>query len=192
MARHKEFDQNKVVNKAMDLFWSRGYEATSVQELVDHLGIGRGSLYDTFGDKRSLYLNALDCYQERSGVELLELFEQTKSAKAALQQFFAAQIDTAIADPAQRGCFVVNTAVELAPHDAEIAEKVQAAFGKMEDAFCQLIAKGQQTGEIVSTQEPRCLARFLLNTLMGLRVMSKAKLGRKSLEDSVTIALSML
>ena len=192
MARHKEFDQDKVINKAMDLFWSRGYEATSVQDLVDHLGIGRGSLYDTFGDKRSLYLNALDCYQARSGVELLELFEQTESAKEALQQFFAVQIDTALADPVQRGCFVVNTAVELAPHDAEIAEKVRAAFGKMEDAFCQIIAKGQETGEIVSTQEPRSLARFLLNTLMGLRVLSKAKLGRKSLEDSVATALSML
>lgn len=192
MARHKEFDQNKVINKAMDLFWSCGYEATSVQDLVDHLGIGRGSLYDTFGDKRSLYLNALDRYQERSGLELLELFEQTESAKAALKQFFAAQIDSTIADPAQRGCFVVNTAVELAPHDAEMAEKVQAAFRKTEDVFCQLITKGQEAGEIASTQDPRSLARFLLNTLMGLRVMAKAKLGRKSLEDSVATALSLL
>ncbi|NOK57643.1 MAG: TetR/AcrR family transcriptional regulator [Chloroflexi bacterium AL-W] len=192
MARHKEFDQNQVINKAMDLFWSRGYEATSVQDLVDHVGIGRGSLYDTFGDKRSLYLNALERYQERSGVALFELFEQTDSAKVALKQFFEAQIDAAVADPAQRGCFVVNTAVELAPHDPEIAGKVQAAFGKTEDAFYRLIAKGQATGEIVSTHDARCLARFLLNTLMGLRVMAKAKLGRKALEDSVKIALSSL
>ncbi|MEM8532827.1 MAG: TetR/AcrR family transcriptional regulator [Chloroflexota bacterium] len=191
MARHKEFDQDKVINKAMDLFWSRGYEATSVQDLVDYLGIGRGSLYDTFGDKRSLYLNALTCYQERSGVELLELFEQTESAKEALQQFFEVQIDAAFADHVQRGCFVVNTAVELAPHDAEIAEKIRAGFGKTEDVFCQLIVKGQETGEIASTQDPRCLARFLLNTLMGLHVMAKAKLERKTLEDSITTALAL-
>src|SRR6478672_1527424 len=112
MARHKEFDCAEVLEKAMEVFWARGYEAASIQDLVEHMGINRQSLYDTFGDKHTLYLQALDRYLEVEGRKIAELLEQPGSVKRNVRRLFETAIDRSLAD--RRGCFMNNAMSELA------------------------------------------------------------------------------
>src|SRR5256714_13307197 len=123
MARHKEFDQDEALHKAMEVFWSRGYEAASINDLVRHMGINRQSLYDTFGDKHSLYLQALDRYREVEGRKMFELLERPGPVKRALRQLFGGVVECALGGGERRGCFVGNATSELAGRCRETAEK---------------------------------------------------------------------
>src|SRR5919106_1334524 len=108
MARHKEFDRDEALHRAMEVFWSRGYEAASVGDLVKHMGINRQSLYDTFGDKHALYLAALDRYPEVEGRKMFELLERPGSVKRALRNLFEGVVACALGEGERRGCFVGN------------------------------------------------------------------------------------
>src|SRR3982751_5501533 len=114
MARHKEFDRDEALQKAMEVFWARGYEATSVGDLVEQMGINRQSIYDTFGDKHSLYLQSLDRYREVEGRKMLEAVEHPGAVKGALPQLFQGVIECALGGGERRGCFVGNATSELA------------------------------------------------------------------------------
>src|SRR6201986_4496734 len=114
MARHKEFDRDEALQKAMEVFWSRGYEAASIQDLVEHMGINRQSLYDTFGDKHSLFLQALDRYREVEGRKLFGLLEQSGSVKRALRQGFEVVVEGSLGGGERRWCCVGNATSELA------------------------------------------------------------------------------
>src|SRR5213075_2124987 len=104
MARHKEFDRDEALQKAMEVFWSRGYEAASIQELVEHMGINRQSLYDTFGDKHALYLKALDRYREVESRKLFELLGRGGSVKKAFRQLFSGVVEGSLGAGERRGC----------------------------------------------------------------------------------------
>src|SRR6267378_420333 len=108
MARHKEFDRDETLQKAMEVFWSRGYEAASIQDLVTHMGINRQSLYDTFGDKHALYLLALDRYLEVESRKVFELLERPGSVKRSLRQLFEGVVERSLCDRQRRGCFMGN------------------------------------------------------------------------------------
>src|SRR3977135_2157179 len=114
MARHKEFDRAEALHKAMEVFWSRGYEAASIQDLIKHMGINRQSLYDTFGDKHALYLQALDRYREIESRKLLDLLERCGSVKRALRRLFARVVEGSLCAGERRGCFLGNAMSELA------------------------------------------------------------------------------
>src|ERR671916_2831660 len=113
MARHKEFDRDEALQRAMEVFWSRGYEAASVGELVKHMGINRQSLYDTFGDKHSLYLQALDRYREVEGQKMYGVLERPGSVKRALRELFEGVVENALGESGRRGCLVGNAMSEL-------------------------------------------------------------------------------
>src|SRR5882724_7701878 len=113
MGRHKEFDREETLHKAMEVFWSRGFEAASIQQLVKHMGINRQSLYDTFGDKHALYLQALDRYHEVEGRKVFELLEQPGSVKKTLRQLFESVVEKSLRDRELRGCFMGNAMSEL-------------------------------------------------------------------------------
>jgi len=121
MARHKEFDRDEALHKAMEVFWSRGYEAASVGDLVKHMGVSRQSLYDTFGDKHSLYLQALDRYREVEGRKMFELLEAPGSVKRSLRRLFEGVVECSLAGGERRGCFVGNATSELAGRCKETA-----------------------------------------------------------------------
>jgi TetR/AcrR family transcriptional repressor of nem operon len=191
MARQKEFQRDQVLDKAMNLFWKRGYEGTSIEEFVQCMGIGRGSLYDTFGDKHSLYLAALDRYRLVGGEVLTTLKQSSESLQEVLQSFFQREIEAALADPERRGCFMVNASLEMAPHDPAVAERVQSALGETEEAFYHVLIKAQAAGELAWTCDPHQLAHFLLNTVVGIRVLARANPDRRTLQDIVTTALSV-
>src|SRR5467141_1819369 len=119
MGRHKEFDRAEALHKAMEVFWSRGYEAASIQDLVGAMGINRQSLYDTFGDKHSLYLSALETYRQEQEQNLLALLDPPGSIKQKLQMVCDKVIEESVTDKTHRGCFMNNAFVEMVPRDAQ-------------------------------------------------------------------------
>ena len=135
MPRHKEFDRDSVLDQAMKTFWSKGYEATSIQDLIDRMGINRGSLSHTFGDKRGLFLAAPERYESAVTRELLAILERPGSGKAALRGFFLAKIRWAATPGRPQGCLMTKLVVERSLHDRETAARVGASLSKMEEAF---------------------------------------------------------
>ena len=192
MARHKEFERDEALQKAMEVFWVRGYEATSMQNLVEHMGINRQSLYDTFGDKHSLYLEALDRYQEVESRKLFELLEKPGSVKKAFRQLFTGVIEGSVCDGQKRGCLMNNAMSELAGRCAATAEKTRRNIAAIEEAFYRALLRGKKEGELKGVREPRAMARFLYNSFQGLVLMSKATQDRKTLDDIVKVTLSVL
>ncbi|MRN53491.1 TetR/AcrR family transcriptional regulator [Paenibacillus monticola] len=172
MARSKDFEVNIVLDKAMDLFWRQGYEKTSMQELVTHMGIHRRSMYDTFGDKHALYMEALDRYRDIQEKNIKIRIQPPISAKQAIRQMFEMTLCTEEDHP--KGCLIVNTAVELAMYDSEAAAQVTEDFLNTEQLFYELLVSGQQTGEIAEHHNALNLAIYLNNAWVGLRVMVKA------------------
>jgi TetR/AcrR family transcriptional repressor of nem operon len=192
MARHKEFDQDEALRRAMEVFWSRGYEAASVGELVKQMGINRQSLYDTFGDKHSLYLAALDRYREVEGRKMFELLERPGPVKRALRQLFEGVVESSLGAGERRGCFVGNATSELAGRCRATAEKACGSMAAAEEALYRALLRGKKGGEIGGGRDLRAVARFLYSSLQGLQLMSKATRDRKTLEDVVRVTLSVL
>src|SRR5713226_9548064 len=124
MARPKAFDRTEMLDKAMELFWCRGYEATSIHDLLEYLGINRQSLYDTFGDKHTLFLEALQRYEKRGKASMVATLEGVGSGKEAIERVFRNTIQSYAQARPRCGCFVVNSTIELAPHDPEVAQCV--------------------------------------------------------------------
>src|ERR1700761_1056657 len=116
MARTKDFDEDEVLDKAMYLFWNQGYNGTSMQDLVDGLGISRSSLYDTFGDKHSLFIKTLENYKKNASAKLEAIIANAPSAKEAVKQLLEYTTRELLSDQQHKGCFMVNAAVEVAPH----------------------------------------------------------------------------
>lgn len=188
MARTKEFDPDVALRAAMDLFWRKGYEATSMQEIVDCLGIGRGSIYATFGSKHELYLLALDRYAEESGNHVLERLSQPGPVLPAVRALVLGFLDDALTD--RKGCLVTNTAVECA-HDRPIARRVESNWDGLETAIAGALIRARGQGELVGDREPRAVARFLVTMIQGLKVMARVPDERR-MRDAVDQALSLL
>jgi len=174
MPWEKSFDTDDVLGKAMAAFWARGYEATSMHDLVDCMGIGRGSLYAAFGDKRRLFLRALAHYDDRHRRRWTERLSACASPRQAILAAFD-EVIAATLDGSRDGCLLINTALEMSPHDDEIAAMVGTALEEMEEFFRDMIERGQTAGEIAASVDAPDTARGLLALLAGLRVLSRAR-----------------
>ena len=192
MARHKEFDRQEALQKAMEVFWTRGYGAASIQDLVKHMGINRQSLYDTFGDKHALYLQALDRYRQIEGRRLIELLERPGSVKKSMRQVFGEVVERALSDRERRGCFMGNATSELAGRCKETASRTCSNMTATEEAFYRALLRGTKQGEIRGVRDPRAVACFFYCMLQGLVLMAKARQDRKVLNDVVKVTLSVL
>ncbi|KOP29057.1 TetR family transcriptional regulator [Exiguobacterium sp. BMC-KP] len=190
MARSKEFDEQVVLRKAMDVFWAQGYEKTSMQDLVDQMGIHRRSIYDTFGDKHSLFVAALAEYERFITKEMERIIDRSPSVKQAIRDVFLFILESATDNP--KGCLSVNTAVELSLLDTKIDEIVTDMFRKTEAMLQQLIEQGQSTGEVSSAIHAKQTARFLHNNLVGLRVLVKTDYDQEELESVINLAVRVL
>jgi len=190
MARKKEFDEDAVLLKAMRLFWEQGYEKTSMQELVSHMGIHKGSMYDTFGDKQSLYVKTLKRYSEMLKQSVKPRMADTRSAKEAIRLLFEMAIEQREEFP--RGCLVVNTAVELAKHDSEARDLVHLNWASTEQLIRDLIVEGQQSGEFSKTLNAEGLSNYFINALIGLNVMVKSISDREKLHQIIEMNMSVL
>jgi TetR/AcrR family transcriptional regulator, transcriptional repressor for nem operon len=192
MARPREFDEAAVLDAAVRCFWTRGYEGASVRELALSMGITGASLYNAFGDKRSLFRRALAHYVSRSFDDRVSRFEGKMSPLRAIRAFFAEIVERSLNDEDQKGCMLVNSAVEIAPHDPEFQEIVAGVFVKIEAFFGRCLTAGQATGEISSAQPADDLARLLLGVLLGVRVLARARPEPALLEGLVRPALAIL
>jgi TetR/AcrR family transcriptional repressor of nem operon len=192
MARQKEFDRDEVLHKAMEVFWARGYEGTSIQDLVKHMGINRQSIYDTFGDKHSLFLQALDRYCEIESRKVFEVLERPGSMKRNLRRLFEEAVARAMSAEGQRGCFVGNSMSELAGRCQETADRTCNSVARAEKMFQRALERGKQQGDFIEVRDPRAVARFLYSSLQGLNLMAKATRDRKMLNDVVKVTLSVL
>ncbi len=175
MPWEKQFDIDAALGKAMEAFWARGYEATSTQNLVDCMGINRGSLYGTFGSKRELFLKALKRYDHQHREGWLGVLAKEPSPRAAIIGAFNGVVESVLKRGARNGCLLVNTSLELSPHDPEIADLVADSFKAVEDFFRSRIAAGQAAGEIPEDLPPRETAQGLLSLFIGLRVLSRSR-----------------
>jgi TetR/AcrR family transcriptional regulator, transcriptional repressor for nem operon len=192
MPRTKEFDRDQVLDLATDVFWKRGYEATSIGDLVNELGIGRQSLYDTFGDKRALYLAALDRYRQRQGCAgVLGIEDESVPLRKAVRVFLENVVEWLLS-PAGKTCMLVGAAVERCPGDSEVAEKFGSNLANMERVLHRRFLRAQEHGEIARHLDPAALARYFVSTLNGLQVTSKVVRERAALLQIVDVALTVL
>lgn len=190
MGRSKEFEESAVLRKAMELFWQQGYEKTSLNDLVEHMGIHRRSLYDTFGDKHTLFLKAIDCFGDFIKTRLKFEISRAETAKQAIQFIF----DFMIEESGDRslGCLFVNSATELAPRDKEVEEKTTESFMQLEHFLADCIRKGQQAGEIRCDYDAEVLAENLHNTLLGIRVLARTSASKEKLRRIAEFSLAIL
>jgi TetR/AcrR family transcriptional regulator, transcriptional repressor for nem operon len=191
MARPREFDEATVLDAAMNCFWEHGYAATSVRDLAGEMGITGASLYNAFGDKRSLYRRALDHYLECGVRDRIRRLEPLAPC-AAIRAFFDEIVVRSITDKRRCGCLLVNSALEMAPHDAAFRRMIVQELRFIEDFFRQCIVTGQADGTIASFQPADDLAKLLLSVLLGVRVLARSRPQRAVLEGAVNGALGLL
>lgn len=192
MARPREFDEDTVLEAATQRFWSEGYEATSMRDLADSTGVTTASLYNAFGDKRALYRLVLDRYIRLALTACAENFDGERPALSALERYFDALIEEALADALQKGCFVVNTALEVAPHDADFRDLVRSVFDQIEKYLRDCIVSGQSDGTIRTRLPAADLARLFLGATLGIRVLARTSLERELLSGVVRPLFALL
>ncbi|WP_406106865.1 TetR/AcrR family transcriptional regulator [Streptomyces sp. NBC_01003] len=193
MARTKEFDPDAALQSALELFWRRGYEATSMADLVAHLGIGRASIYATFGNKHELYLKAMDRYAESADAVILADLSAGGPALPAVRGLVRRFAAEATADERRlTGCFVTNTATELAPHDTAAARRVERSWEHIETLLHATLTRARAQGELPADRDPRALARLLLVLMQGMRVVGKASPDPARVRDAAEQALGLL
>ncbi|NIF40829.1 TetR/AcrR family transcriptional regulator [Burkholderia sp. Tr-862] len=192
MARTREFDEREVLLQAMQVFWSQGYEATSLTDLLKATGLSKSSLYDTFGSKRELFLAAFEVYRLERMRMLDGYLTSAPTAFASIRAFFEMVVEHARRDERPFGCMSCNEAVEFGPHDEEVQQLVERDFRGIEDALADAIERGKADGSIPRAKNSRKLARFLTVTHQGLQIMarSKAEVGR--LDDALEVMLEAL
>ncbi len=191
MARPREFDEATALEAAMNCFWAQGYELTSVRDLAEQMGITGASLYNAFGDKRSLYRQALHHYLEQTVRDRVARLERL-APFAAIRTFFDEIVERSVTDKQRRGCMLVNAALELAPYDPEFQKIVAEEMIFIEAFFRRCIEAGQKDGTISAIRPAAKLAKLLLSVLLGIRVLARTRPQRAVLEDAATGVLELL
>ena len=192
MARTKDFDEQEVLDRAMKIFWSKGYQGTSMEDLVSGLGISRSSLYDTYTDKHTLFVKALENYQQIGTVKLREILDGPGTAKEKVKKLMEQTI-FGISDGKKRtGCFMLDAEVEVAPHDKKVNNLICKKDQQMEEIFYDVIQKGKKNGEIKNKQDARVLARFISTAIKGMQVNAKSTVDFSVFDNLIALTVSTL
>jgi TetR/AcrR family transcriptional repressor of nem operon len=192
MARPKEFDPGEAMREAMEAFWQRGYHATSVSDLLSEMKLNRGSLYGTFGDKKHLFLAALEEYHRQGCEKLHEVLERPGPAKFALREWVTRTAESCTGEEGLRGCLALKAAMEMAPQDEDVATWVKDVTRDREQAIAKVVKRGQAEGDVPAGLDPRAVARYLIISLAGLRVMGTASPTTKDVREVVELVLRVL
>ncbi|QKX05556.1 TetR/AcrR family transcriptional regulator [Aquimarina sp. TRL1] len=192
MPRVKLFKEEEVLHKAVELFWKKGYHATSIQDLVTFLGINRASLYDTFGGKRSLFDKALTMYRKTNMERTRTFLHSHDQVKTGFRRLFEIVLDEAVCDSDKKGCFVVNATTELVSVDKEISEKLKDNQKTMENVFYEYLLSGVKTGEISDKKDLKTISSLIYTLMGGTQVIVKIASDKKKLQASIDMALSVL
>ncbi|MEM5429444.1 TetR/AcrR family transcriptional regulator [Cupriavidus oxalaticus] len=192
MARPRKFDEQAALTAALEAFWARGYEATSTRDLTSAMGMTQPSLYNAFGDKRSLFLLALEGYVEASMRERIGRLGATLPPAAAISAYLSESLERSLADPLHRGCLLVNTALEATPDDPGLQQKVADAFAEIRAFFRDRFAAAQHEGAASTGVSADEASAQLLATLLGMRVLARAAPQRTLLEAALRPTLALL
>jgi len=190
MARPKEFDPERALLKAMNVFWRLGYESTSVEALMREMGIARQSLYDTFGDKRALYLKALAFYRDRTNGAMQRMLESTPSVKAGFAKLLYG-LAAETREQHERGCLLLSANLQRDPKDALVNELLRDNQARVEAIFDSALRRAQKAGELSAKEDPAALARFFVVTIQGMRAIARLRSDRKTLEQVARVALGV-
>jgi TetR/AcrR family transcriptional regulator, transcriptional repressor for nem operon len=191
MGRPRSFDESTILDKALEVFWDRGFEGTSIQDLVDVTGLGRASLYGAFGDKQQLFEKVLAHYTSRIGAEVRQR-DDDATVGEALTRVVRGWVATACPRTGQRGCFLLQSGISADP-DAPLAREVLASTQqRAEKALEALIRRGQAQGEISADRDPRKAARLLVTLKLGLATSARAGCGRSQLQEAADEAVAQL
>lgn len=191
MARTKEFDPEEALDRALDIFWRRGYEGTSLRDLLEGMDISRQSLYDTFGDKRSLFLKVLARYEDLTMQGLIQLL-QGRGTLTAIRGFAEYFLHEVVHDGDRGSCLMATTSLEVGRSDPEIQAVVKAYFTRIETQIHTVLAGAMEAGQLAPDRDLRALARHLVNSIHGLGIMGRAGFSRPVLRQMLNVALSVL
>ena len=191
MARTKRFDPKQALAAAMHVFWRLGYENTSLDVLMAEMGIARQSLYDTFGDKRSLYLKALGHYRDETNASMRRLFSSAPTVKEGFAQLLFGLSAESRAQHA-RGCLLLSANMERAAGDSVITDFLRRNQAEIESIFREALRHAQSSGELSRKQDPAALARFFVVTIQGMRALARLKSDRRALEEVAKVTLAVL
>lgn len=193
MARPKSFDKRKLLHKAMVLFWEKGYERTSLKDLEGAFGLKPSSIYNTFGNKQTLFLSVIDRYlDEVIAGRIGEYLNQTPNAIDDLEMFLRSAVGYLMADKPRFGCLLTNTAIETIHLTEDIEQKVQEGLAQLQDAFGNELVRAQQTGDLKPDQDVDVLATMLLASYQGVLVLSRLRVSDEMLQRSVDSIISTL
>jgi TetR/AcrR family transcriptional repressor of nem operon len=192
MARAREFDETAALESAVDCFWKHGYKTTTMRDLGASMGLSAPSLYNAFGDKQNLFARALEQYLDCTTRDRLQRLEKTLAPKEAINCFFAEIIDHSINDRERKGCFLVNSALDVAPHQSDLGAVISEQFGAIEAFFKRCILAAQAEGTTSGSVNAKDTARLLLGVLLGIRVLARSTPTRSLLEGVVRPALALL
>ena len=183
MPWEKTFKESDVIEQVMQVFWEKGYSATSISDLTEATGIKRGSLYNAFQSKEGLFIKSLLKYENEKRREWMRQTEARKDAKEAILVFFDDSVKLSINDPERKGCLLINTAVDYSIHTEEVKKVVTLGVKEATQFFERLIRRGQEGGQIPAGTDPRSTAKALFALLIGIRVMGRGALGKTSLQQ---------
>ena len=189
--RPRIFNEETALEKASDLFWQKGYEATSTDDLIGVMGLQRGSFYNTFGSKKALFINAINFHEENSLLELKRVLKESSSPIQTLKEIFRSLADCP-ADEHGRGCFAGNTIAELSGIDEELAEHSGKHLKALENVFYNQVKSSQQSGELKTKTDARLLARYMLNLWNGLNITRRIYPNKRSLLPLIELQLELL
>jgi TetR/AcrR family transcriptional repressor of nem operon len=192
MARTKTFNEEEALTRAMELFWKKGYHGTSMQDLVDAMGISRSSMYDTFGDKHEIFLQAFQHYKQSQQSVLASLSSEGDSISKVLGTFFNHLLRDCVTDEEKRGCLVVNSSTELAWEDEAVRLLIEENYEEFERLFLPMFTLAIKKGEVDIQKNPRAMVRFLYVNMVGLRAVSRYNQDPEFLRDSAKMALTTL
>ncbi|RUT02821.1 TetR family transcriptional regulator [Dulcicalothrix desertica PCC 7102] len=192
MGRPKEFDREEVLQKALYTFWEKGYDATTLPDLLESMGINRSSFYNSFGDKQTLFREVMSLYYQQIGIKRLAILHKAKSIKQGLWDYFNHNIDVAVAEYNPGGCLLTNTATNLKTIDEQVTKHIVQGVDRLEQALFNLLEKGQQSGEIAPNKDIKAIARLMISVSYGLNIAARIHSDREMLLDMVKAALSTL
>jgi TetR/AcrR family transcriptional repressor of nem operon len=192
MPRTREFDEDEVLDHAMATFWRRGYRATSLDQLLEAMGLSKSSFYESFGSKRDVLLEALRRYAASGMGGLIEPLLRPNAGRGEIEETLTRLARHARSSGGQRGCLVNNCLGEVVQHEPEVFAATREILRALEDLLVDAVTRGQRAGDITRDESPRALARFIANTFGGINLAAKAKPKKGELDDVVRVALRAL
>ena len=192
MARPREFDIDKVLSTVLDVFWAHGYDATSMSDLMAATGLAKGSLYKGYGDKKNLFLRALDSYLSSANAELSEAAASSESGREAFEKIFSGVIGMSTCAGVRRGCFSVNSTIELAPHDADVRNRLRRNTRQKEKTIAAIVHRGIADGSLRKNLDPEVTASYVTSVMNGLQVRGKLGLSEQQAKETVAMVMATL